>query len=114
MRNSLGAKHFLDRLREKLSGFDGRVVGNDHARPPVNGTDARHNARGRNRAPPFVHAIGGPETQFKKRGIIIKQSGQTLAHRQTAQLFLPLVTDWSPTGVQGFFLLQCLLGQCPQ
>ena len=80
----LRAKDFFAGDREKRSGFDGRVVGDDHAQPLVNSADAGDDSGGGCTGVLLVHAERRPKGQLEKLGAGIEQLRDPLTSRQPA------------------------------
>ena len=79
----LRAQMLLDGERVVGAAFDGRVVGDDHAVPPLDHADAGDDARRGRRV--GVDAVGGQRREFQKRRERIAQPVDALARRAASR-----------------------------
>ena len=88
----LGSQQFLDRLRKHRAGFDRGVVGRDEARPTADPTDAGDETGGRHVAPLGIHAVSGPDAEFKERAVFVQEGCDPIAGGEAPEPVLPLVS----------------------
>src|SRR4029077_9070838 len=85
--------------------FHGSVIGNNHARNPLDVAYAGDHSGRRNLSPLFVHFVSSPKADLEEWRFFVEQATESFAHREPVHLSLTFVASLAPTLTKDSLLL---------